>query len=179
MKTITKFQTIESFETSRLYARRLNEDDFNLILSTYQNEKIMQTLGGVISEEAAYKKFTWNLERWEKNGFGSWLWFEKKSKQFIGRAGLRCMELENRPIVEVGYVLLPLFWNQGFATEITSACIEIAFEQLMLKELVCFTLTTNKASQRVMEKVGFKFDHNFLYDGEPHVLYSLKNNHYR
>ena len=173
ISAITKFNTIESFETERLLARKLSENDFDLILPTYQNEQVMQTLGGVISKEDAYKKFKWNLERWEQQGFGSWLWFDKVSNQFVGRAGLRAMELENHPVIEVGYILLPEFWNQGLATEMAKASVEIGFKHLKLKELVAFTLLSNQASQHVMEKMGFKFSHHFIYEGDPHVLYRL------
>jgi RimJ/RimL family protein N-acetyltransferase len=55
---------------------------------------------------------------------------------------------------------------------------EIVFETLKLKELVCFRLTSNKASQRVMEKARFEFDRKFIYAEQPHVLYRLKFNRY-
>lgn len=54
-----------------------------------------------------------------------------------------------------------------------AASVETAFEVLKLKELVCFTSTTNKSSQRVMEKVGFKYHRNFIYLDEEHMLYRL------
>lgn len=165
--------SIEEFSTSRLFARKLTEDDFDLILPLYQNEFVMETLGGVIAEDIVREKFRWNLERWKLNGFGQWLWFEKATNHFMGRGGLREMEIEGKQVIEVGYVLLPEFWGQGFATEIAIASVKIAFEILDIKELVCFTLATHLKSKHVMEKVGFKFDHEFIYEGQPHVLYYL------
>ena len=44
---------------------------------------------------------------------------------------------------------------------------------LQRPDLVCFTLTTNHASQRVMEKVGFRYECNVLHAGLPHVFYRL------
>jgi RimJ/RimL family protein N-acetyltransferase len=38
---------------------------------------------------------------------------------------------------------------------------------------VSFTLTTNRASQRVMEKAGLGFDRRIEHAGLPHLLYRL------
>ncbi|MFA6303155.1 MAG: GNAT family N-acetyltransferase [Legionella sp.] len=176
MKIIIRFKNIFEFETTYLYARKLRVEDFELIASMYQNKSIMKTLGGVLSKQAIQEKFKWNLEQWENNGFGQWLWYDKKTKKFVGRGGLRKMELEKEAVVEIGYVLVPSFWNQGLATEMAIASKEIAFEVLNLKEAVCFTLVSNKASQRVMEKIGCIFDRQFIYQEEPHVLYRLHSN---
>ena len=170
---IITFNSLESFETKRLSARRHTADDFEMVLSTYQNQLTMQTLGGVVTKEEAAKRIQWNLDCWEKDGFGGWLWFLKESGSFIGRAGLRRVDLEGKSVIEVGYVLLPEFWGQGFATEMATASIEVAFEHLGIKELVCYTAVTNKTSQRVMEKAGFTFGHYFTHCGEPYVLYRL------
>jgi RimJ/RimL family protein N-acetyltransferase len=51
--------------------------------------------------------------------------------------------------------------------------LKIGFELLKLPEIVCFTLTTNKASQRVMEKLGFKYERDIIHAHLPHLLYRL------
>lgn len=175
---IINFKSIEYFETSRLLAKRQTEADFDLVLSTYQNELTMQPLGGIVTQEIAAKRIQWNLDCWVKDGFGSWVWFHKESGRFIGRAGLRRVDIEGKSVIEVGYVLLPDFWGKGFATEIATTIIEIAFEYLKVKELVSYTAITNTASQRVMEKSGFIFTRHFDHCGEPYVLYQLSISDY-
>jgi RimJ/RimL family protein N-acetyltransferase len=39
--------------------------------------------------------------------------------------------------------------------------------------VVCFTLTTNRASQRVMEKAGFEYERDIVHAGLPHVFYRI------
>jgi RimJ/RimL family protein N-acetyltransferase len=51
------------------------------------------------------------------------------------------------------------------------ASVTVAFERLRLPGLVCFTLETNRASRRVMEKAGFRYERDFVYKDLPHVLY--------
>ncbi len=42
-----------------------------------------------------------------------------------------------------------------------------------MTEVVCFTLTTNRASQRVMEKAGFEYERDIVHAGLPHVFYRI------
>jgi RimJ/RimL family protein N-acetyltransferase len=46
--------------------------------------------------------------------------------------------------------------------------VKLAFDQIGLSELICCTLTTNIASRRVMEKVGFRFEKEATKVGIPH-----------
>ena len=57
---------------------------------------------------------------------------------------------------ELGYRLLPGFWNQGIATEVATAWIRYCFQVLGLKNLMAFAHTKNLASIRVLEKSGFQ-----------------------
>ena len=47
------------------------------------------------------------------------------------------------------------------------------FEELGLDNVVSFTLPSNDASRRVMEKLGFCYEKNCWYAELPHVLYRL------
>ena len=49
--------------------------------------------------------------------------------------------------------------------------VEVAFNDLGLREIVAFTLPDNLASRRVMEKAGFVYDREVTHVGLPHVLY--------
>jgi len=49
-----------------------------------------------------------------------------------------------------------------------------AFRALDLPNLVAFTREENVASRRVMEKVGFVYERDFLDEGVQNVLYRLE-----
>jgi GrpB-like predicted nucleotidyltransferase (UPF0157 family)/predicted acetyltransferase len=179
MKTITELKSIASFSTERLFAERITAADLDKFTLLHNDPQVMATLGGLRTPEQTQENLNWNLQQWQDNDFGLWLFYLKDTHEWVGRGGLRRVEVGGKTEVEVCYALLPQFWNQGFATEITKACIEIAFEVLRLKDIVCFTLTTNKASQRVMEKAGFRYERNLIIhyqNGDfPHVLYRMHN----
>lgn len=115
-------------------------------------------------------------------GWGLWAMEEKSSGKFMGFTGLNIPNFEAPflPAVEIGWRLLPEFWNKGFATEAANKSLWFGFEILKLKEIVSFTAVGNVRSQRVMEKIGMvrKPEWDFLHpkvpDGsvlKPHVVY--------
>ena len=56
---------------------------------------------------------------------------------------------------EIGFLIHPLHWGQGLASEAAEAVIAHAFEALGLTRLAAVTQTANRAAARVLEKNGF------------------------
>jgi RimJ/RimL family protein N-acetyltransferase len=73
----------------------------------------------------------------------------------------------------LAYALVTEYWGRGLATEMAKEILTGAFERLGMEKVVCFTLTTNRPSQRVMEKAGFEYERNVVHAGLPHVLYRI------
>lgn len=142
MKIIIDFKNITEFETPRLQAKKLWLSHFCSILPMYQNEEVMKTLGGVISEETAKERLLKNLTGWDENGFGEWIWFDNQNK-VVGRAGLRKLKLDEVEVIEVGYKLFPQFWGKGFATEMALASIEIVLSTLCRLSTIRYTCPIN------------------------------------
>jgi RimJ/RimL family protein N-acetyltransferase len=58
--------------------------------------------------------------------------------------------------VEIGYSVVAEARGAGFATEIVEALVRHAFESDAVQRVVAETIATNAASQRVLERNGFK-----------------------
>ncbi|MEH2182250.1 GNAT family N-acetyltransferase [Nostoc sp.] len=166
-------QLIDTFTTDRLFAERLKFKHLNELCRMHQNQQVMATLGGVRSDEETRLFIFNNLHHWQCYGFGLWVFRDKVNHQFVGRAGLRNTHVEGMNEVELAYALMAKFWNQGLATEMSEQILQIAFELLKLQEVVCFTLTTNQASRRVIEKLGFKYEREIIHANLPHLFYRL------
>lgn len=179
MNIIKKLISIESFETDRLLAVKLTINDFDKWMQLHTKSLVMATLGGIRSSEKTQENFEWNLNQWRDNGCGLWMFYLKSTYEWIGRGGIRRIHLDGQDEIEIAFAIMPEFWHCGYATEMTQACIEIAFEVLRLKNVICFTLPTNKASRRVMEKSGFQYERDLVINDDdidyPHVLYRIKN----
>jgi RimJ/RimL family protein N-acetyltransferase len=79
----------------------------------------------------------------------------KPQGALIGGVGLRISDWENRT-GDVGYVVHPDYWGYGLAEEAARALIEAGFTQLGLRRIVAFCDQRNKASARVMERLGMR-----------------------
>jgi len=59
---------------------------------------------------------------------------------------------------DIGYVLNQAFWGQGYATESVQALLKYGFETLKLHRIIATTHPDNRASGRVLEKCGFRYE---------------------
>ena len=71
------------------------------------------------------------------------------------------------------YALLPEHRNRGFVSEMAEDSLRIDLEQLDFPEVIWWTVLTNRASQRVMEKLGFRYEWNVEVAGLGHCIYRL------
>ncbi|WP_256871644.1 GNAT family N-acetyltransferase [Nostoc sp. TCL26-01] len=168
---------IEAFSTARMIAERLRFEHFAEIDTMHQDPQVMATLGGVRSPEQTRQFIDKNLEHWERYGFGLWVFRDKVNGKFIGRGGVRYVNVAGNDVVELAYALMSAFWGQGLATEMGESILKIAIEQLGFSELACFTMTTNFTSQRVIQKLGFRYEGDIVHANLPHVFYRLQAPH--
>jgi ribosomal-protein-alanine N-acetyltransferase len=164
---------VDTLITPRLRGERLDDVHRPLMRRIFQNEQVCATLGGTLSDEMVNRALRWNLDHWDRHGFGIWVFFSRKTSGFVGRAGLRRVELAGSLETELAYALMPEFWMQGLATEMSRRILRVGFEDLRLSDVLCYTLTTNLASQNVMRKLGFEFERSGDHADLPHVFYRL------
>ena len=100
-------------------------------------------------------------------------WFRKEclaiyhlaGKKVIGSFGIHDSWAQKSPkysrlaSIDLGFVLHPDYWGQGIAAEAARAVIDFAFDHMDIELITCNHFTTNPRSRRVIEKLGFAFDH--------------------
>ena len=94
---------------------------------------------------------------------------ERLSGRLVGRAGL--WQPEGYPGVEVGWILKPSVWNQGYATEIGIAVRDYAFGTLGIPHLLSLIHPDNHGSIRVAQKIGASFEGEYDLNGSRHLIY--------
>ena len=162
---------VSSFETIRLRAERLRADHFDALDRMHQDPRMMATLGGLRTPEETQRQLADHLAHWDRYGFGLWLFTARDDGTFAGRGGLRHVHVGGNDEVELAYAVAAERWGQGLATEMGTAMLTIGFRDLGLPEVVCFTMTSNLASRRIMAKLGFTYERDIVYSNLPHVLY--------
>ncbi len=166
-------ESIDTFQTERLTAERLREEDFDVLSRMHQDPKVMATMGGVRSDEKTREYLRENLDHLDRHGYGLWMFRDRANAQFVGRGVLRNVHVGGHDEVEVGYALVADAWGKGLATEMAEALLTIAFKRLAMTDVVAFTQPTNRASRRIIEKLGMTFERDIVHEGLPHVLYRI------
>ncbi len=99
---------------------------------------------------------------------------EKESGKLIGHCGLLIQNVDKITELEIGYSLLPEFWNKGFATESAKKCRDYAFENNLSNSIISIISLTNKSSETVAIKNGMKVDKVTEYNGNKVNIYRIE-----
>ncbi|MBU3216377.1 GNAT family N-acetyltransferase [Clostridium estertheticum] len=85
----------------------------------------------------------------------------KSENKVIGGIGLHNRKpddsLSDLKQKEIGYVLNPKYWGNGFIPEAVNYLIKYGFNELNLDLIWCGHFDFNSKSKRVIEKCGFKY----------------------
>ena len=166
--------TIERLETDRMVLERLAPDHAAEECRLLLDPRVGATLWArrtAPTEDEVIDGLAAKAAHWESHGFGMWLLRDRETGEMVGRGGLQYTYTAGLDDVEAGWAIVPDRWGQGLATELAHACVEVGFEQVGLREIVAFTLPSNVASRRVMEKAGFRYERDIVHAGLPNVLY--------
>ena len=167
---------MSELQTTRLTGTPLSIAHFAAIRLLHADPRVTATLsadGKPFTEGQTRGFLDRSAEHWNRYGFGLWLLRTRDPNDFVGYAGLQHAIVENADEVELAYAIIPEYWREGFATEMSNAALRYGFETLQLEKIVAFTLPHNLASRTVMEKCGFIYQRDIVHAGLPHVLYSL------
>jgi len=143
------------------------------LIALLGDPRVGATLGGVATPDDVDAQIASMARHWADRGFGWYAFHDRGSGALVARGGPHATHVAGRDEVEIGWTVDPDRWGQGLATELGAASVAHAFGPLGLAEVVSFTLIENRASRRVMEKLGFAYEGETEYAGLPHVLYRL------
>lgn len=170
---------IRTWQTERLTATAVGPEHLRDMSRLHADSEVMQFLssyGGTLTEEQTRATIEASTAHWDEHGFGLWAFHEQSSGGFVGRGGLKwyaLSDLDGRREVGLAYAVLSSCWNNGFATEMARGALDVGFGQLGLDRIGSWALPRNVASQRVLEKLGFQYQCDFMFAGLVHKYYYL------
>jgi RimJ/RimL family protein N-acetyltransferase len=175
-------------ETPRLILRLWQEADRAPFAEMNADPVVMHYFASPMTPEQSDEAIDRYLAAFDRDGFSFFATHQRDTGDFIGTIGLQTMRdaVPNlqQPAVEIGWRLTQAAQGKGFATEGARAVVDFAFNQLGLNEVVAITALPNRASRRVMEKLGMThrpeldFAHPRVPAGhqyQRHTLYGLRN----
>jgi len=165
---------MDAFATARLTAERLGPQHLDDLIPLHLDEAVSRYLGGVRTAEQTRTYLDANLAHWDRHGFGLWV-IRDQDGRFLGRAGLRHLDIQGVDEIEIAYTFHQAYWGLGYASEIAAALRDIGFCAMGLPDLVGIVLVDNLASRRVLEKTGFIFERVYRNDGHDLALLRRTN----
>ncbi len=148
--------TTPTLHTARLLLRPFTEADTDAIYALGSNPTVLRYWDAPPwSERAQADRFITNCKKMAEEGRGVRLAIERSADgEFIGWCSLMNWDPDFRSAM-IGYCFAEAAWGQGFATEAAGAVLQWAFDTLDLNRVESGADTRNRASERVLEKLGF------------------------
>lgn len=148
-------------ETKRLTLRPFVLADVAAHAELYSDSEVTRHLAGdSVSPEAVAARSRQVVEsfaaHWAQHGFGVWAMMDRESGRLIGQCGLK--HLPDTTDIEVLYALERARWGQGLAPEAAAAALRFGFQEVGLARIVAVTRPENRGSQRVLEKLGMRYE---------------------
>ncbi len=168
-------------ETEHLLLRPLREDDLDFFIGLHGDREVIRFLGGTGEPRTPEATEAWlaKMIRWySDDALGPYALVRRSDDSLVGRSGLSIFEIEKTPssadgipiatwgiesadpgvpvvsLLELGYVVHPSAWGEGFATEASRAWLAFAFEERHEQIVHSVIAPGNAPSLRVAQKNG-------------------------
>ena len=146
-------------ETERLYLEEVKPEyiPYFFRLHSFPEVDEFNTMGIPESIESTSTVLQPALDDQQNPSRGRMIWavFQKSDRSFIGEVGMSYSGAKYRR-GHIHYLLDPNYWGQGYATELVRALLDFGFKEFNMHRIEAGVATENKASIRVLEKVGMQ-----------------------
>lgn len=144
--------------TERLALRELRDTDAAAIAAGAGDRRVAKYLLQVPSPYPVALARRWAIARraWWDQGRGLTLAVTRRDEpdRLLGTVSLRRHARDRR--AELGYWLAVPAWGHGIATEGVRAIVDYGFRELVLARIYAQVIADNRASMRVLEKLGMR-----------------------
>ena len=165
-------------ETERMILDTWKSGDWETFRPIATDVEVMRYITGGVpwSDERIQAFLGRQMELYRTRGFCRWKLMRKPERNLIGFCGVGLWRDGLEP--EIGWWLARPYWGYGLATEAARLALRDAFEQVRLDRIVSIAMPGNKASTRIMEKLGLEFECEFESDGVRLVRYAISRAQY-
>lgn len=170
-------------ETSRLYLRPLEVEDACDLFEVYKDPRVTHylTMKPHVSVDETLAMLQAGMLPYLKRGVPqTWVMELKESERVIGDLGIHTIEED---IGQIGYVLHPDYWGQGYMKEALTELVRVGFDHVGLRRIEALYEVEHQASGYVLKACGFVEEgrlrqYAMLQDGKYHdmILMSILKN---
>jgi RimJ/RimL family protein N-acetyltransferase len=161
-----KQETNHAITTDRLLLRRWRAEDIDPFAAICNDHEVMRYIGcgATRSRDQSAAAILAYETGWEEKGYGLFAVELLDGNSLIGFTGLTEPTFlpEIMPAVELGWRFARQSWGSGYATEAARAALDFGLATLRMPEIVSIYQAENRASERIVEKLGMRFDRETL-----------------
>lgn len=152
---------MKTLETYRLILRNWRENDYLDLFEYARDDRVGPNAGWPVHKDAEESKSIIKMFIENNESYAIVL---KSENKVIGGIGMHNRtpdeSLDKLNQREIGYVLNPKYWGNGYVPEAVKFLIKYGFEDLNLDLIWCGHYDFNIKSKRVVEKCGFNYKFN-------------------
>lgn len=148
----------DHLQSPRLITRFVTQDDVAIWTEFCANEDCLRftTPLGDTPQQKAQFFIDRSMNRYKEGTYGLQALISKETGEFIGQCGLLLQTVNDAPVIEVGYHLLPRHWGKGYATEAAQLFRDYAFENNITDSVVSIIDPLNELSKKVATRNGMR-----------------------
>lgn len=161
-------------ETERLLLRRQQASDIEFLTDLWSDPQVTLYLGGPRDRDWLRSIFQETAQDPYAEPFDLWPLVEKASSQVVGHCGLLDKEVAGKMEIELNYILTPMAWGKGYATEIGQALKQWAFETIGVERLIALIEPENEPSERVAVRLGMRLEREIVRPGGVRKVYVVE-----
>lgn len=144
---------LPELETPRLRLRPRTPADFDACLAMDLDPRVARFIWEAPPDPETHREVLRArfAPDWPERG-GIWVVEDRAAPGFLGWCGL--FPLEQTGLIEIGYRYVVKAWGRGVATEAAARVLDHGFRGFAFDPIVAVCHPENRASQRVLEKIG-------------------------
>jgi ribosomal-protein-alanine N-acetyltransferase len=150
---------IPTLETERLRLRPFTLDDDAEVFALASDPEVARFVRFEAHRDLAETRAFLELAQrhYHRGDPFAWAIVRREDDRLIGSCGF-VSEAPERKSAEIGYWLGKPYWGKGYAVEAARALVRFGFEDMGLERVEAKCFLENRAGQRVIEKLGMKFE---------------------
>jgi [ribosomal protein S5]-alanine N-acetyltransferase len=156
----------EIFRTERLLARSWHIEDLPFAMELWGDPAVTALIDarGKLSRQQVEQKLRTEIDRERSDRVQYLALFDHGSGDFVGCAGLRpWLYTPGEANLELGFHIVQRCWGKGLATEAARGVLDHCWAKMRLAIVYAGHHPANRASRRILDKLGFEFLENVFY----------------
>jgi [ribosomal protein S5]-alanine N-acetyltransferase len=178
-KSLSKSLVFERLETDRTFMRPFEDDDLVDLSVIFSDPQVMlyTATGRPKTPSMSANYLHCQQDHQEIYGFSLGAVIRRSDQRLIGQCGLARLHQTQETVL--GYTFAQDCWGYGYATETTIAWLKFAFDQLQLPKIMAAVKSDNRASLRVLDKLGMSYDRTDTFYGCACAYYGIRRDQWK